>query len=179
MASIDRAQEDLARGEPWNARKRLTSLLEQDAASQPVLDLLGYTCLAMDDRIGAGAAWFLTDRDDTDPLVRSALDEFVASCPTPLVLANRLPINAPSRAYPPRVRERLAVLESRIRASGAEWEPPGEVHYFAEDGVDVDAFEEWGTDERSSQSGIKLVAAVLVVAMLGTATIATILTVFF
>ncbi|MBY6538642.1 hypothetical protein HQ325_08165 [Rhodococcus sp. BP-349] len=179
MGALDRAQEDLARGEPWSARKRLTALLDQDAASQPALDLLGYACLAMDDPAGAGAAWFLTDRDDEDPLVRHALDSFVAACPTPLVLARRLPINAPSRAYPPRVRERLAVLESRVRASGEEWEPPGEVHYFAQEGVDVEAFDEWSEAPVSSRSGVKMVAAVLVIAMIGTASIATVLTVFF
>ncbi|MGB3769993.1 MAG: DUF6584 family protein [Rhodococcus sp. (in: high G+C Gram-positive bacteria)] len=179
MGALDRAQEDLARGEPWNARKRLTALLGQDAASQPALDLLGYACMAMDDPAGAGAAWFLTDRDDDDPLVRHALDAFVSSCPTPLILARRLPIGAPTRAYPPRVRERLAVLESRIRASGEEWEPPGQVHFFAQDGVDVEAFEEWTDATPSSRSGVKMVAAVLVIAMIGTASIATILTVFF
>ncbi|KIQ10174.1 DUF6584 family protein [Rhodococcus sp. MEB064] len=179
MGALDRAQEDLARGEPWNARKRLTALLDQDPASQPALDLLGYACLAMDDPVGAGAAWFLTDRDDQDPLVRHALDSFVAASPEPVVLARRLPINAPTRAYPPRVRERLAVLGSRVRASGQEWEPPGEVHFFEQDGVDVEAFEEWTDDVPPSRSGVKMVAAVLVVAMIGTATIATVLTVFF
>lgn len=179
MGALDRAQEDLARGEPAAARKRLTALLEQDPASQAALDLLGYACLAMEDRAAAGAAWFLTDRDDGDPVVRDAVDAFVSGCPTPLVLAHRLPINAPTRAYPPRVRERLAVLGSRVRASGEEWEPPGEVHFFEQDGVDVEAFEEWTDEGPRPRSGIKLVAAVLVVAMIGTASIATVLTVFF
>ena len=179
MGALDRVQEDLARGEPWNARKRLGAVLEREPASQAALDLLAFACLAMDDPAGAGAAWFLTDRDESDPVVRDALAAFAASSDRSVVLARRLPMNAPSRAYPPRARERLALLESRLRAAGDDWEPPGEVHYVAQDGVDVEAFDEWTEPTVRDRSGVKLVAAVLVLAMLGGVTLATLLTVLF
>ncbi|GGG14892.1 hypothetical protein GCM10007304_31180 [Rhodococcoides trifolii] len=176
MGALDRAQEDIACGEPWRARNRLSSVLEQEPASQGALDLLGYAYLAMDDLAAAGAAWFLTDRPDEDPDVTPALKALATAYPDPLALARALPIRAPSSAYPPRARRRLAILGSRVRASGQEWEPPGEVHFFEQDGVDVEAFREWPTTVATTRSGIRVVAAVLVVAMLAGASIAAVIT---
>jgi hypothetical protein len=173
VGALDRAQEDIACGEPWRARNRLSSVLEQEPASQGALDLLGYAYLAMDDLPAAGAAWFLTNRSDDDPDVLRALRALNSAYPDPLALAHALPIRAPSSAYPPRARQRLAVLGSRVRAGGQDWEPPGEMHFFEQDGVDVEAFREWPTTVATSRSGIKIVAAVLVIAMLAGASVAT------
>lgn len=166
MSVVDRAQEDIARGEPWLARNRLGAHLEQEPSSQAALDMLAYAHLAMDDLPAAGAAWFLTDRSDDDPHIRPALDALAQAYPDPLMLAHVLPIHGPSAAYPPAARGRLAVLGSRIRAGGQEWEPPGEVHFFEQDGVDVEAFREWPATVATPKSGLRVVAAILVIAML-------------
>jgi hypothetical protein len=63
VTALDRAREDLAAGRAWKARDRLNGLLtiRQD---DEVLDLLGTACAQMGDLPAAGAAWFVTGRDD-------------------------------------------------------------------------------------------------------------------
>lgn len=168
---IDRAQEDLARGEPLEAIRRLSCHLQRSPTSQPALDLLAYTYSAVGNPAQAGAAWFLTSREDDDPAVIEAFAALRTNSPTPEHLARCLPMYAPSLGYPVQARRRLAVLEARLRASGSDWEPPAEVHYPDQAGVEVEDFEGW--DETPSvRSGHRIVAAVLVAAMLTSAALA-------
>lgn len=62
--AIERARRDLADDRPWKARERLRSYLTAHPADQPARDLLGEVEWAMRNVPAAGAAWFLTERDD-------------------------------------------------------------------------------------------------------------------
>ncbi|WP_415975470.1 DUF6584 family protein [Rhodococcus sp. 077-4] len=140
MDVIDRAQEDLARGDTVAARDRLVRALRRNPASPGILDLLAYTHLVLGDRAAAGAAWFLTDKSDDDPTASAAFAALEKQSRSPLTLAAALPIRAPSDWYPTRARIRLERLVATIEANGQHWVPPRDVVYFDEDGLNSDDF---------------------------------------
>ncbi|WP_042940128.1 DUF6584 family protein [Rhodococcus sp. AW25M09] len=146
MDVIDRAQEDLARGDSIAARDRLISALVRNPASPGILELLAYTYLVLGDRPAAGAAWFLTDKSDDDPTASAAFAALEKQCRSPLALARALPIHAPSDWYPARARNRLERLEAAVEANGQHWMPPRDVVYFDEDGLNSDDFYDSGVD---------------------------------
>lgn len=174
MGVIDRAQEDLARGEPLEAVRRLSAHLQREPTSQAALDLLAYTYAALGSPVQAGAAWFLTSRPDDDPAVVEAFAALQRHFDSPEQMARALPMYAPSIGYPVQARRRLAVLEARLRASGSDWQPFAEVHYPDQDGVAVEDFEDWDDPPRT-RSGHRVIAAILVIAMLSSAAFAVIL----
>lgn len=174
MGVIDRAQEDLARGEPLEAVRRLSAHLQREPTSQAALDLLAYTYAALGSPVQAGAAWFLTSRPDDDPAVVEAFAALQRHFDSPEQMARALPMYAPSIGYPIQARRRLAVLEARLRASGSDWQPFAEVHYPDQDGVAVEDFEDWDDPPRT-RSGHRVIAAILVIAMLSSAAFAVIL----
>lgn len=141
---IDRAQEDLARGDTIGARDRLVRALHRNPASPGILELLAYTHLVLGDRAAAGAAWFLTDKSDDDPTASAAFAALQRQYRSPLALAEALPIHAPSDWYPGRARVRLERLEAAVEANGQRWVPPRDVVYFDEDGLNSDDF--YGSD---------------------------------
>ncbi|MBY6412720.1 hypothetical protein HQ346_13745 [Rhodococcus sp. BP-252] len=140
MDVIDQAQADLARGDYTSARDRLYSALRTAPASQPVLELLAYTHLLMGDRVGAGAAWFLTSKEDDDPTASAAFAALEARHRSPISLAQVLPINAPSDYYPAQAKMRLDRLSAAVASNGQVWVPPRDTIYFDEYGVDADDF---------------------------------------
>lgn len=137
---IDRAQEDLARGDSIAARDRLVGALVRNPTSPGILELLAYTYLVLGDRAAAGAAWFLTDKSDDDPTASAAFAALEKQYRSPLTMAQALPIHAPSDWYPTRARIRLARLGAAIEANGQQWVPPRDVVYFDEDGLNSDDF---------------------------------------
>ena len=141
---IDRAQEDLARGDSIAARDRLVGALVRNPTSPGILELLAYTYLVLGDRAAAGAAWFLTDKSDDDPTASAAFAALEKQYRSPLMMARALPIHAPSDWYPTRARIRLERLGAAIEANGQQWVPPRDVVYFDEDGLNSDDF--YGTD---------------------------------
>ncbi len=174
---IDRAQEDLARGDSLAARDRLMSALVRNPASPGVLELLAYTHLVLGDRAAAGAAWFLTDKSDDDPTASAAFAALEAQCRSPLAVARALPIHAPSDWYPTRARNRLERLEAAIEANGQHWFPPRDVVYFDEDGLNSDDFYDAEVDQDddrarggSSYRSVRqrAIAATIVIAIVAT-----------
>lgn len=177
---IDRAQEDLARGDSIAARDRLVSALVRNPASPGILELLAYTYLVLGDRAAAGAVWFLTDKSDDDPTASAAFAALQKQHRSPLTLARALPIHAPSDWYPARARNRLERLEAAIAANGQHWMPPRDVVYFDEDGLNSDDFylsdgdsEDDGFDGAGSGSSYRSVrqraiAATIVIAIAAT-----------
>ncbi|MDV6230882.1 DUF6584 family protein [Rhodococcus cercidiphylli] len=140
MDVIDRAQEDLARGDSIAARDRLVGALVRNPTSPGILELLAYTYLVLGDRAAAGAAWFLTDKSDDDPTASAAFAALEKQYRSPLMMARALPIHAPSDWYPTRARIRLERLGAAIEANGQQWVPPRDVVYFDEDGLNSDDF---------------------------------------
>ena len=59
--AVERAKEDLARGEPWLARRRLASLVASTPYQPEVLALLGQVCHQMGDVPEAGRYWLLSE----------------------------------------------------------------------------------------------------------------------
>lgn len=171
MGVIDRAQEDLARGEPLEAIRRLSAHLRRSPTSLAALDLLAFTYLSLGNPVQAGAAWFLTSRSDDDPVAVEAFAALREHFDSPEQMARALPMYAPSIGYPVQARRRLAVLEARLRASGSDWQPAAEVHYPDQDGVAVEDFVDWDEPPRT-RSGHRVIAAILVISMLSSAAFA-------
>ncbi|MDV8022969.1 DUF6584 family protein [Rhodococcus sp. IEGM 1330] len=146
MDVIDRAQEDLARGDSIAARDRLVGALVRNPTSPGILELLAYTYLVLGDRAAAGAAWFLTDKSDDDPTASAAFAALEKQYRSPLMMALALPIHAPSDWYPTRARIRLERLGAAIEANGQQWVPPRDVVYFDEDGLNSDDFYDVDSD---------------------------------
>ncbi|MDV6263170.1 DUF6584 family protein [Rhodococcoides yunnanense] len=153
MDVIDRAQEDLARGDIIGARDRLVRALRRNPASPGILELLAYTHLVLGDRAAAGAAWFLTDKSDDDPTASAALAALEKRYRSPLALAEALPIHAPSDWYPARARMRLERLQAAVEANGQRWVPPRDVVYFDEDGLNSDDFYDSTIDSDAEYDG--------------------------
>jgi hypothetical protein len=61
--AVARAKEDLARGEPWLARRRLASLVASTPYQPEVLALLGEVCHQMGDVPEAGRYWLLSEAE--------------------------------------------------------------------------------------------------------------------
>lgn len=123
-AGIERARRDVAEGRPWAARRRLGSYLGAHPADQEARDLLGEVHHGMGDLPAAGAAWFLTARDDAVAREAIALlrDEHRRSLNGLLgAIDARLAVDDP--AWPEPVRERLRELDHEARAAGIGWQP--------------------------------------------------------
>ena len=107
--AVQRARNDFAQGRGWKARDRLFGAVAGYPADQEVLDLLGEVLYDMGDLPSAGRYWMLTAREG--PPVEAAITALFEQCGgSALVVAQRLPIVAPSTAYPPAVHKRLAQL---------------------------------------------------------------------
>lgn len=136
---IERARRDLAEGRPWKARQRIGSYLGAHPADQEALDLLGEICAAMNDLPAAGAAWFLTARDDERAREAVAVlrDEHRGSL-TGLIGALPLRLAADDPGWPPEVSAQLRELAAEAGRQGlsmpsrrppppaaGEWAPEG------------------------------------------------------
>lgn len=75
MTALERAAEDVARGDHWLARRRLESLLQTNGYDNRVLERLGEVCIGMNDAFGAGRAWLLSSAKGEE--VEAAIDTFV------------------------------------------------------------------------------------------------------
>jgi hypothetical protein len=110
--AIARAKEDLARGEPWLARRRLASLVASTPYRPEVLALLGEVCHQMGDVPEAGRFWLLSEVEGEHveravrvfaELHRSDARQLAAQLP-------RRTRQSSMGAYPPIVRGRIEAL---------------------------------------------------------------------
>jgi hypothetical protein len=112
MSAIDRAEEDIRRGEPWLARQRLESLLNTTGYNPAVLRRLGEVCMMMNNELDAGRVWFASPA--TGPEVDRAIDVFVRHAGGDAEkIAGYLPRGARLSAierYPGIVQERIEKL---------------------------------------------------------------------
>lgn len=169
MDVIDRAQEDLSRGDAASARDRLLSALAGSPSSPRLLELLAYAYLVLGDRASAGATWFLTDKADDDPTAAAAFAALQQHYRSPLAIAQALPIFAPTDWYPTRAQVRLERLQAAVEANGQRWLPPRDVVYFDEDGLDSEDFdEEYYAAARRRSFRHRVIATVIVVAIAAT-----------
>lgn len=116
LSALERARAELQAGRPDKARDRVTGWLSSlhlcGEYSQEAYALLGEIYFAMKDFSLAGAAWFLTERDDADS--RMAGDAFHERFGRdPLNVLRATVPRAPLEAYPPKVRERLSACGYR------------------------------------------------------------------
>jgi hypothetical protein len=110
--AVERAKEDLARGEPWLARRRLASLVASTPYQPEVLALLGEVCHQMGDVPEAGRFWLLSEAEGEH--VERAVRVFTAMHRG---VARQLAAQLPRRtrlsslgAYPPIARRRIEAL---------------------------------------------------------------------
>jgi|GEM_PF-3441386 len=75
MTALERAEEDVARGEYWLARRRLESYLQTKGYDPQVLARLGEISHEMKDTYAAGRAWLLSTA--TGEHVEAAIETFV------------------------------------------------------------------------------------------------------
>jgi hypothetical protein len=117
---VERARADVAAGQLWKARDRLTGFLQQHPSDQDALELLGEVYIAMGDPPAAGRAWLLTERDDAE--ARAAIEAFEARFGSVAARIQVLKVRAPLEAWPPRVQERLRALEGEGKDEKIRWE---------------------------------------------------------
>lgn len=123
-SGIERARRDLAEGRPWKARDRLGSYLGAHPADQQALDLLGEVRWTMRDLPAAGAAWFLTERDDerAQEAIGVMRREYARSLNGLLGALNvRLAPDDP--AWPRSVAARLRELAVEAERQEIRWDP--------------------------------------------------------
>ena len=109
-SALERARADLQSGRPDIARDRVTGYLsnlhQRGAYSQEAYLLLGEIYFAMKDFPLAGAAWFMTERDDADSrMANNAFEQRYGLDPTQIL--QTVKPRAPLEAYPLMVRQRL------------------------------------------------------------------------
>ena len=109
MSVIERAEQDIRDGRLWKARDRLNGSLVSRPGDQDCLSLLGDVYWQMKDQPKAGAAWFLTAREDSDAIAgRAAFAERFGNQADAML--KKLTIKAPIADYPIPVQERLREL---------------------------------------------------------------------
>ncbi|MBN1209678.1 MAG: hypothetical protein JXB05_32820 [Myxococcaceae bacterium] len=126
--ALKRAEEDLARGEPWLARRRLTSLVVSSPYRAETLSLLGEVCHRMGDLPEAGRFWLLSDAEGEH--VERAVRIFTeVHRGTPQQLVAQLPRRtrlASLDAYPPSAQRRIQALGLAAPLAERACVPPGE-----------------------------------------------------
>lgn len=75
MTALERAEEDVARGEYWLARRRLESYLQSKGYEPKILARLGEISYEMKDSYAAGRAWLLSIAEGEH--VEAAIETFV------------------------------------------------------------------------------------------------------
>jgi len=107
--AIERAEEDIARGDMGLARQRLNSYLRHRGYDPELLARMGRLCHDMHDLHQAGRYWMLST--DDSPEARAAIAEFVRrSASNPRHVVGQLPhasYLSDLQKYPPIVVERL------------------------------------------------------------------------
>jgi hypothetical protein len=110
--ALARAKEDLARGAPWLARRRLASLVVSTPYRAEVLSLLAEVCHQMGDVPEAGRFWLLSDAEGEHveravrvftELHRGNARQLAAQLPRRTRLASL-------EAYPPSAQRRIQAL---------------------------------------------------------------------
>lgn len=124
MSVVDRARVDLAEGRPWLARDRLQGALVHQPTGYDLLDLLGQAHYAMGDLPAAGAAWFLSNRSDSEAEVATAISALRSRYRSPVAVAQVLRVRADASRYAAPAAIRLEALANELRATGAYWHPP-------------------------------------------------------
>jgi hypothetical protein len=122
---VERAQAELARGEPWRARRRLASYVASGPYLPEALALLGRVCHQMGDWPEAGRAWLLSDAEGEE--VERAVALFVSlHGEEPRRLVAQLPRRtrlASPEAYPPAARRRIDALGLEAALTQHAWAP--------------------------------------------------------
>jgi hypothetical protein len=110
--ALERAKEDLARGEPWRARHRLASLVARTPYRAEALSLLAEVCHQMGDVPEAGRYWLLSDAEGEH--VERAVRVFARlHGGNARQLVSQLPRRtrlASLEAYPPSAQRRIQAL---------------------------------------------------------------------
>lgn len=121
---MQRARADLLRGEPWLARDRLLGALRHKPIDQDVLRGLAEVQQELGDLPAAGACWFLTDADESDPAAGPGLTALRARYRTATGLAHAVPVRGRIIDYPTAARIRILDLQAELTGQGWTWTPP-------------------------------------------------------
>ena len=109
MSAVERAKEDLGRGDHWLARQRVASYLATSGYDPELLTFLGQICFEMHDAYAAGRYWLASTAEGER--VEQAIETFLRhSGGDPMSIAATLPSfvkSAPRGGYPAIVQERL------------------------------------------------------------------------
>lgn len=109
MSAVERAKEDLTRGDHWLARQRVASYLATKGYDPELLIFLGQICYDMHDAYEAGRYWLASTAEGEH--VEQAIETFIRhKGGQPGGIAAALPSFvkwAPRESYPPVVQERL------------------------------------------------------------------------
>jgi hypothetical protein len=110
--ALVRAKEDMARGEPWRARSRLTSLVVSTPYRAEALALLGEVCHQMGDVPEAGRFWLLSDAEGehVERAVRVFAELHKGKARQLIAQLPRLTRLDSVEAYPPSAQRRLQAL---------------------------------------------------------------------
>lgn len=121
---MERAAADLLRAEPWLARDRLLGALRAGPLDQEVLRGLAESYTALGDLPAAGACWFLTDAEDTDPAADAALTALRARYRTAIGVAHAVRARGHVTDYPMPAQTRILDLQAELSELGWTWTPP-------------------------------------------------------
>ena len=109
MNALQRAENDLKRGEHWLARCRIESYLQTKGYDAELLTKAGRIALEMHDKYNAGRLWLTSNAEGED--VEEAMAVFLKHAGTdPVQVLCQLPRvarRAPLDSYPPVVQDRL------------------------------------------------------------------------
>ena len=121
---MERAAADLLRAEPWLARDRLLGALRAGPLDQEVLRGLAEAYTALGDFPAAGACWFLTGAEDTDPAAEAALTALRARYRTVIGVAHAVRARGRVTDYPMAAQNRILGLQAELSELGWTWTPP-------------------------------------------------------
>ena len=121
---MERAAADLLRAEPWLARDRLLGALRAGPLDQEVLRGLAEAYTALGDLPAAGACWFLTGAEDTDPAAGAGLTALRARYRTAVGLAHAIRARGRVTDYPVPAQTRILALQAELSELGWTWTPP-------------------------------------------------------
>ena len=124
MSAIERAEQDVARGDLWLARMRLACYLNSKGYDPDVVNRLGRICFDMHDTYAAGRYWLVGTAQGDD--VAAAIEVFLRhTAHAPDQIGLRLPRAARRMSFvelPIVVQEKLT--RRGLAASWKRWQPP-------------------------------------------------------
>lgn len=112
MSALERAEEDMRRGDYAMARQRLAAYLDQKGYDPALLDRLGEISLRMHDPFSAGRYWLTAPREDEQAEAAIAAFRSRAGVQKEQILNQLPPVVRALKPedMPARVRERLSAI---------------------------------------------------------------------